>query len=152
MRAAIASVALLAGSASAGSPDRPEQPERPEQGDPGAPIDPGTGPRHAADCAAAAIADIELAQPEPVDEIQVFVRDGSSTLGAAEVTVASGRPETFDRVLRVRGASHGLMFYPALTSSSFRVSLLPALEAPGLVCVDRIELRRAGHAVATITP
>jgi hypothetical protein len=146
MRAAIAGVALLAGSASAGSPERPQRLER---GDAGSPSSRRTAPGNPADCAAAAIADIELAQPEPVDEIQVFVRDGSSSLGAADVTVASDR---FDRVLRVRGGSHGLTFYPALTSSAFRVSLLPALEEPGLVCVDRIELRRAGHAVATITP
>jgi hypothetical protein len=60
--------------------------------------------------------------------------------------------ERSDRVLRVRGGSHGLAFYPAMKASAFRVSLIPVLAAPSDVCVERIELRRGGAPVATVVP
>jgi hypothetical protein len=104
--------------------------------------------RAPARCTPAAIADVRLPTPVPVDEIRVIVADGSPLSGAAQVTVDAG---DFDRVLHVRGASHGLTFYPALTSAEFRVSLAPVFTA-GAVCIERIELRRAGAPVATVVP
>ena len=146
MRAAMTAVALLAGSASAGSPPPAERAaETPLSGSRGGPgVGDGTDR-----CTPAAIADILLAAPVPVDEILVVVRDDSPASGAAEVIVASDRS---DRVLRVRGGSHRLAFHPALTASSFRVSLLPSFESKASPCVDRIELRRGGSAVATVVP
>ena len=147
MRAAMMVLAMLAGSASAGSPPPAERAgETPLSGSRGGP---GAGEPGADRCTPAAIADVLLAAPVPVDEILVVVRDGSPASAAAEVTVAAERS---DRVLRVRGGSHRLAFYPALTASSFRVSLLPSFEAGASPCVDRIELRRGGSAVATVVP
>jgi len=113
----------------------------------GAPVEhPGTSR-----CTPAAIADVVLAAPVPVDEIRVVVADGSPAAGAAEVTLeASG--DAADRVVHILGASQGLSFSPALTSRAFRVSLLPDLSAARDACVDRIELRRGGAPVATIVP
>jgi len=121
-------LALLAGPAQAGAPDAPPPPPR---------------------CTQAAIADVILAAPVPVDEIRVVVAAGSPETGAAEVTVEVG---STDRVVRVHGGSRGLSFTPAITSRAFRVSLLPDLAAARDACVDRIELRRAGAPVATIVP
>jgi hypothetical protein len=123
-------LALVAGSAQAGAP-ADAQPQRPR-------------------CTPAAIADVILAQPVPIDEIRVVVSAGSPEAGAAEVTVEVG--DAGDRVLHVQGGSRGLSFSPALTSRAFRVSLLPDLASPRDACVDRIELRRGGAAVATILP
>ena len=126
-------LALVAGSAQAGAPaDAP--------------------PRTMAGVLAsyASIADVILAQPVPIDEIRVVVSAGSPEAGAAEVTVEIG--DAGDRVLHVQGGSRGLSFSPALTSRAFRVSLLPDLASARDACVDRIELRRGGAAVATILP
>ncbi len=101
-------------------------------------------------CTPAAIADVVLAAPVPVDEIRVVVADGSPAAGAAEVTLEAG--DAADRVVHIVGASQGLSFSPALTSRAFRVSLLPDLSAAHDACVDRIELRRGGAPVATIIP
>lgn len=128
IRGLVAALALLAGPARAGAPAADEAPR----------------------CTPAAIADVVLAAPVPVDEIRVVVADHSPEAGAAEVTVEAGG--ALDRVVHVRGSSQGLSFSPALTARAFRVSLLPDLAAPRDACVDRIELRRAGAAVATIVP
>ena len=123
----VAALALVAGPAQAGAPDAP------------------TPPR----CTPAAIADVILAAPVPVDEIRVVVAPGSPESGAAEVTLEVG---STDRVVRVHGGSRGLSFTPAITSRAFRVSLLPDLAAARDACVDRIELRRGGAPVATVVP
>jgi hypothetical protein len=130
IRGLVTALALVAGPARAGAP---------AAGDPPAPR-----------CTPAAIADIVLAAPVPIDEIRVVVADDSPEAGAAEVTLAAG--DAADRVVHVRGSSQGLSFTPALTARAFRVSLLPDLAAARDACVDRIELRRAGAAVATIVP
>jgi hypothetical protein len=122
-------LALVAGSAQAGAPADAPPPPR---------------------CTPAAIADVILAHPVPIDEIRVVVSAGSPAAGAAEVTVEIG--DAGDRVLHVQGGSRGLSFSPALTSRAFRVSLLPDLASARDACVDRIELRRGGAAVATILP
>lgn len=124
-------LALVAGSAQAGAPADAKPPPPPR-------------------CTPAAIADVILAQPVPIDEIRVVVSAGSPAAGAAEVTVEVG--DAGDRVLHVQGGSRGLSFAPALTSRAFRVSLLPDLASSSDACVDRIELRRGGAAVATILP
>lgn len=124
----VAALALLAGPARAGAPA--DEPPRPR-------------------CTPAAIADVILAAPVPVDEIRVVVAPGSPEAGGAEVTLEVG---STDRVVHVQGGSRGLSFTPAITSSAFRVSLLPDLAAARDACVDRIELRRAGAPVATIVP
>lgn len=128
-RGMVVALALMAGPAQAGAPAEPPLPAR---------------------CTPAAIADVILAAPVPIDEIRVVVAAGSPESGAAEVTVEVA--DSSDRVLHVRGGSRGLSFSPALTSRAFRVSLLPDLAAPRDVCVDRIELRRAGAPVATVVP
>src|SRR6185503_19735721 len=124
VRGMLAVLALLAGPARADSPSHP-------------------APR----CTQAAIADVVLAAPVPVDEIRVLVV-GSSP-GVAEVTLEVG---SADRVLHVNGGSRALTFWPPLTARTFRVSLFPDLAASRDACVDRIELRRAGTPVATIVP
>ncbi len=121
VRGMLAVLALLAGPARADSPSQPR-------------------------CTQAAIADVVLAAPVPVDEIRVLV---AGTSGAAEVTLEVG---STDRVVHVNGGSRGLSFWPPLTAQSFRVSLFPDLAAARDACVDRIELRRAGTPVATIVP
>jgi hypothetical protein len=105
---------------------------------------PPTPPR----CSPAAIADVRLPFPVGVDEIHVIVSESSPATSAAEVTVDAG---AFDRVLHVRGGSHALTFHPALTSAEFRVSLDPVFTA-GSPCIERIELRRGGAAIATVVP
>jgi hypothetical protein len=115
---------------------------------------PGTGPKGAAApararCVPAAIADVVLGGPVRIDEIRVVVAEGSPESGAAEVVVQGERA---DRVLRVQGGSHDLKFFPALTSSAFRVSLSPVFAAARDACVDRIELRRGGTAIVTVVP
>jgi hypothetical protein len=101
-------------------------------------------------CSSAAITDIHLPGPVPVDEIRVVVAETAGPTAAARVTVDSG---AFDRVVRVNGGlSHGLKFTPALTSAVFRVSLDPTFESAPSPCIERIELRRAGAAVATVVP
>jgi hypothetical protein len=124
VRGMVAALALLAGPASAGAPAPPR-------------------------CTQAAIADVVLAAPVPVDEIRVLVAAGSPDAGAAEVTLEVG---SADRVVHVIGGSRGVSFWPPLTARSFRVSLLPDFAAARDACVDRIELRRAGAPVATIVP
>lgn len=128
VRGMAAALALLGGPARAGAPSAPPPPPR---------------------CTQAAIADVVLAAPVPVDEIRVLVAAGSPESGAAEVTLEVGAA---DRVVHVSGGSRGLSFSPPLTARSFRVSLFPDLAAARDACVDRIELRRAGTAVATIVP
>jgi hypothetical protein len=125
VRGMVAALALLAGPAGASAP--------------------GKAPR----CTPAAIRDVVLAAPVPVDEIRVVVADGSPEAGAAEVTLEVGAA---DRVVHVQGGSQGLSFTPPLTARSFRVSLLPNFAAPRDACVDRIELFGAGSHVATILP
>ncbi|HEU5057771.1 MAG TPA: hypothetical protein VFU21_14670 [Kofleriaceae bacterium] len=128
VRGMVTALALVAGPAQAGGPFG-EPPAR---------------------CTQAAIADVVLAAPVPIDEIRVVVAEGSPEAGAAEVMVeVSGGS---DRVVHVRGGSRGLSFSPALTSQAFRVSLLPDLAAARDACVDRIELRRRGAPVATVVP
>jgi hypothetical protein len=122
VRGMVAALALLAGPARAGAPSAP--------------------PR----CTQAAITDVVLAAPVPVDEIRVLVAPGDPD-GAAEVTLEVG---SADRVVHVSGTSRGLSFSPPLTARSFRVSLFPDLSASRDACVDRIELRRAGAPVATV--
>lgn len=101
-------------------------------------------------CTPAAIQDVVLSDPVPVDAIRVVMADGSPVTAAAQVTVDSG---AFDRVLFVRGGlSHQLLFYPALRSAEFRVSVSPVLATRRGACIDRIELLRQGTAVATVTP
>ena len=114
-----------------------------------APVSPrGAAARPA--CAPAAIQDVVLSDPAAVNAIRVVMADGSPITAAAQVTVNSG---AFDRVLFVRGGlSHQLLFYPALRSSEFRVSVSPVLAARQGACIDRIELLRQGAAVATVTP
>lgn len=109
----------------------------------------GAAPAPAPRCVPAAIADVVLSGPASVDEIRVVVAEGSPEAGAAEVVVETGRT---DRVVHVRGGSHGLQFFPAMTASAFRVSLSPVFGAAGDACVDRIELRRGGAPVATVVP
>jgi hypothetical protein len=127
VRGIVAVLALVAGPARAGAPAE-------------VPVD---------HCIPAAIADVMLAVPVPIDEIQVVVTDDSPETGAAEVMVQVG---SSDRVVRIFGGSHGIKFFPALTSSAFRVSLLPVFEADRDACVERIELRRGGSPVATVRP
>ncbi len=122
VRGMVAALALLAGPARAGAPVAP-------------------APR----CTQAAITDVVLAAPVPVDEIRVLVAAGDE--GAAEVTLEVG---SADRVVHVLGGSRGLSFSPPLTARTFRVSLFPDLAASRDACVDRIELRRAGAPVATV--
>lgn len=136
IRAAL-TVLAVAGSAHAGAPAGAPA-RRPA---PPAPLPPT--------CTPAAIADVLLSRPVPIDEIRVVVAEGSPAGGAAEVVLESG---TTDRVLRVRGGSHDLKFFPAVTSAAFRVSLSPVFEADRDACVSRIELRRGGAAVATVIP
>ena len=125
----VTALALLAGPAQAGAPAVAPPPAR---------------------CSQAAIADVILTAPVPIDEIRVVVASGSPEAGAAEVTVeVSGGS---DRVVHVRGGSRGLSFSPALTSRAFRISLLPDFAAAHDACVDRIELRRGGAPVATVVP
>jgi hypothetical protein len=124
-------LALLAAPAEAGAPAETEAP-------------PPTR------CTQAAIADVVLAAPVPIDEIRVVVASGSPETGAAQVTVEVS--DGGDRVVYLRGGSRALSFSPALTSRAFRVSLLPDFAAARDACVDRIELRRGGAPVATIVP
>lgn len=135
-RAACLAIVMVAGAAAQAGPGRPD-------GRSGAAL---PAP---ARCTQAAIADIVLGAAVQVDEIRVIVAEGSPESGAAEVVVEGGRA---DRVLRVYGGSHDLKFFPALTSSAFRVSLSPVLEASRDACVDRIELRRGGAPIATVVP
>lgn len=109
------------------------------------------GPVQAAarSCSEAAIVDVRLPRYERVDELRVVVARSSPETGAARVVVATGE---FDRVMYVRGGSHGLSFSTPLTGNRFRVSLDPVLGAPAAACVERIELRSRGRLVAAVNP
>jgi hypothetical protein len=110
--------------------------------------DEGVVPDEDRGCSAGAIADIRLPAVTQVDEIVVILRDGSPLDGAAELRVDAG---AFDRVMHIRDTSKTLSFTPALSSSELRITLEPVLSQPS-ACVDRIELRQAGVAVATVVP
>jgi len=93
---------------------------------------------------------VRLAKAMPIDEIRVDVSRLSPSHGATNVYVWDGR---FMRVLRIRGqASQRLSFSPPINSDRLHVSLEPVYTAPTNACVDRVELRVKGTAVAEVTP
>lgn len=100
-------------------------------------------------CTEAAIVDVQLRRAEAIDEIRVLVAGDSPEHGAARVEVSTGE---FDRILHVRGGSHGLAFSTPLSGRAFQVTVVPELSAPRSACIDSIELRSGGRLVAAVKP
>ena len=102
------------------------------------------------ECVSAAISDIQLSQLEAVDEIRVQLAPNSPTDASLEVTV-----ETIDsdRVLELGGAHYkAVHFAPAMSASTYRVSLFPSMNESALPCLESVELLSKGSTVARFRP
>ncbi len=101
-------------------------------------------------CSPGHVEEVKLPGPVPIDEIRVDVSRLSPRNGASNVYVWDGR---FTRVVRIRGQlSQRLAFSPPIMSDRLHVSVEPVFSAKRTACVDRVELRVAGAAVAHVTP
>jgi hypothetical protein len=101
-------------------------------------------------CAPAAYQAVHLPPGTEVDDIWVFVSEGSPLDGSSLIRVET---DAGDRMVRVRGESSlGLSFRPALRATTYHVSVDPVFSAPTGACVERIELRSRGATLAIVRP